>query len=258
MLLNDYTMNKLYTAALAFVLAVAASSCEKDLNPSGSASLTLFNAIVGSKPLVTNFSNGDQLYYKTSIASFGYGLFANANQLSYYVGQQVLEVRPDTASASKPLFELMLDLPAGSITSLYFTGAIDDPDTLLIREQLPYYSSSDSIAGIRFVNLSPGSAPVSVNIQGRASGSTVSSLPYKGITAFLPFDASAPTSQVIFEFRDMATGTLITTYTARNFSVVGTLYAANNWLFRNNTLALIGQPGATGTNAQKIAVIRHF
>jgi len=41
------------------------------------------------------------------------------------------------------------------------------------------HASTDSVAGIRFVNLSPVTSPVSVDIKGLSNGSEVTSLPYK-------------------------------------------------------------------------------
>lgn len=84
---------------------------------------------------------------------------------------------------------------------------------------------------VRFINLSAGSAPISVNVQGNANGSTVSSLPYKSLTDFMNFATKTANTQYIFEFRDAASGTLLTTFT---WNVVP---------FKNITLCVIGQEG---------------
>jgi hypothetical protein len=129
------------------------------------------------------------------------------------------------------------------------------PDTLFTTDTPPYHPPSDSTIGLRFVNLSPASAPVSVNITGGANGSEVSSLPYKSITDFNNYPATAAISDYNFEFRDAATGALIGSYDVTGINTL--LYGFNNTrLHRNLTLALLGLPGDPAT--LKIMLIESY
>lgn len=247
-----------FLMVLAITVSTLIYSCSKEETVRGTASLTIINTIVGSRPLVPNFNGGGKIYYNNAIFRLSYGVSSNTNQLGSYLGDQHLVLREDTAAQSRQLFDLKFNIPVGSINSLYLVGTNDNPDTLFVKENLPYYQPSDRIAGIRFINLSAGSTPITVNIQGRSTGSEVSSLAYKAMTVFKPYPATPDVANYVFEFRNGVTGALITTYTARSVGAEGLDYAPNYWLYRNNTLALIGSPGGTGTAVQRVIVIRNF
>lgn len=231
-------------------------SCSKQSSPPGTASLTMINAVVGSSPsLVTNFSDPVQpvtWYY--SALKLVYGNWVNTNQQGSYNGKQKLAVYhyPDTSAHSTPLFNLALDLPVGSIHTLFLTGTVTAPDTLFTTDAPPYHPPSDSSMGLRFVNLSPGRAPVSVNITGGAPGSEVSGLSYKNITGFKNYPATAAVSSYTFEFRDAATGTLIGSLPVTGINNPG----SNARRYRNLTLALLGLPGDPTT--LKIMLIESY
>src|SRR5690606_34028789 len=91
---------------------------------------------------------------------------------------------PDTLADSQPLFLFDLDLPAASIHTLFLTGTVDAPESILVKEELPYYAALDSTMGLRFMNLSPGSMPISVNLKNEEAGSEARELAYKDRTGF--------------------------------------------------------------------------
>ena len=228
-----------------WVLVCTMMSCAKQSSPPGTASLTLINAVPGSSPsLVTNFSNQEPISWYNGALKILYGTWNPTYQKGAYSGDQALTIYhyPDTGAHSTPLFNLTLHLQPGTIHTLFLTGTMSAPDTLFTTDQPPYHPPSDSSMGIRFVNLSPGSAPISVNITGGAYGSEVSSLPYKGITDFISYSATADVSHYNFEIRDAASGTLI-----GSLDVTGVNYPINSWSpnirrYRNFTLALLGLP----------------
>ena len=240
-----------------WVLGCLLLSCAKQntVHPA-TANLTLINAVAGSAPsLVPNFSGTtDPITWYNTAFKLVYGTATSAYQLSSYSGEQKLAIYhfPDTLAHSTPLFNLTLDLPAGSIHTLFLTGTMTAPDTLFTTDMPPYHPPSDSSLGIRFVNLSPGSAPVSVNITGNANGSEVSSLSYKGLTSFKNYPATAGVSSYTFEFHDVATGTPIATYTVSGIADVAN--TSNIRRYRNVTIALLGQVGNT-TAPPKIILI---
>src|SRR5579859_2756543 len=172
-----------------FCLLLLASCSKSNINSPGPASLTIINAVVGADTLVTNFSGEDTLPTNYINADFLiYNFYSsntpgapNINQFNSYSGKQQLALYryPDTLPKSTPLFRLTLDLPVGSVNSLFLSGTAASPDTMFIADHPPYHPSSDSTMGIRFVNLSAGSAPVSINLQGQSNGSEAAGLGYK-------------------------------------------------------------------------------
>ena len=233
------------TRYLAAWLPVAALfSCGKSNNSPGTASLTIVNAVAGSTPLYYNFGGPQVLewYANESPIYFGYSM-----EFSSYSGRQPLALYQDTLAQSVPLYTITLNLPIGTIHSLFLTGTTSAPDTMTTVDTPPYHPAPDSSMGIRFVNLSPGSAPVSVDIQGEPNGSEAASLPYKSITAFKDYAATSAVSAYTFEFRNAASGTLLASYT-----VTATPYL-------NYTLALEGLPGVgTGATAQAAFLINSY
>ena len=233
------------TRYLAAWLPVAAFfSCGKSNNPPGTASLTIVNAVAGSNPLYTNSSTTQALEWYYEAGQISFGSFA---EFSSYSGRQPLALYQDTLAQSVPLYNLTLTLPIGTIHSLFLTGTTSVPDTMTTVDTPPYHPAPDSSMGIRFVNLSPGSATVSVDIQGEANGSEAASLPYKGITAFNNYPATAAVSAYTFEFRDASSGALLASYRAK----------ATPYL--NYTIALEGLPGVgTGATAQAAYLINNY
>lgn len=257
---------------LSTVLLPLLLCCSKKNNsvPQGLASLSLINSVVGSNLLIPNFSGSYTLpgsYLSGNFITYGYyyGYASGAttgNQMTLQSGLQRLALYqyPDTLPASKPLLNFAFTLTAASINSLFLTGTVTSPDTLLTVDHPPYHSVTDSSAGFRFVNLSPGSSPISVNIQGEPDGSKVTSLPYKGITGFTSLPATSGISSYTFEFRDAATGTLLASYLADGIDNNGSdpNNPANNWRFRNFTLALLGLPDGAGAEAQTVLLINNY
>lgn len=217
---------------LIWLIAPLLFSCSKTSAPSQPASLTIYNGMVGSNVVATIFTNGryDDWFGNAGQVPYGYSL-----EIGCTPGRQPLALYqfPDTTAQSAPFYSLAFDLPAGTIHSLFLTGTNTAPDTLLTTDNPPYHPASDSSVGIRFVNLSPGSAPVSVDIQGLPNGSEVAGLPYKGITAFKNY----PATNYVFEFRSRSGGILIATYAISGASIV----------YRNVTIVLGGASGAQGT-----------
>ncbi|MHA4811419.1 hypothetical protein ACX0G9_25185 [Flavitalea flava] len=234
-------------------------SCAKESIPAGTASLTIANGVTGSSILSTNFaSDGPVTFYTaTQLAYKGYA--KNQNQFNAYSGSQRIRLfnYPDTLAKDKPLFDLMVDLPVGSISSLFLTGTIDAPDTLLVHDIIPFFPRDDSAMGIRFVNLSLGSGAISVNIQGAVNGSEVTSLGYKAITDFNRYAVKSSLADYVFEFRDAASGTLLASYTTDQINNPGGPNP-NLWIYRSFTIALVGKPDGTGDNAPAAFLLSHY
>ncbi len=243
----------------AWLLVVAFFSCGKSSSLPGTASLTVVNTVAGANPLIANFNGTVPIQWYANVPQMNYGA---VNTYNSYSGHQELAMYqyPDTTAHSVPLFNLRLDLPAGTIHTLFLTGTAGAPDTLFTTDNPPYLPTPDSSIAIRFVNLSPGSSPVSVDVQGRANGSEEGSLVYKGITAFRSYPATAGVSSYVFEFRDKASGVLLASYTVDGVNNgAGGDISNNLWRYRSFTLVLAGSPGASpGSGSQSAFVVNNY
>jgi hypothetical protein len=229
-----------------WAFAGAMLACTKQKSAPGTASLTIINAVPNSTPsLVTNFSGTEPIVWYNNALKLLYATVGNTNQTTAYSGEQPLAIYrfPDTTAHSTPLYNLVLNLEPGAMYTLFLTGTLAAPDTLFTTDWPPYHPTADSTMGIRFVNLSAGSNPVSVNITGSANGSEVSSLPYKGITDFKKYLTTSTITAYKFEVRDAGTGALLGSVDVNNFNGTGT--SARR--YRNFTIAYMGLPNEPAT-----------
>jgi hypothetical protein len=212
------------------------SSCTKEANsvkPVPISAITIINAVIGSNPLIADLTGADSVAaYLTTTAQIGYSSFFEYPIQSGNVPVAVYQ----TTDTLNPIFKTGLKnstlyLQGSKIYSLFLSGQLGPQgsvDTLLILDNPPYHPATDSSSGIRFVNLSQGSSPISINIQGNPNTSEVSSLSYRDITGFKNYPATRNITQYLFEIRDAASGILLTTYTY------------NLAPYQNITIALIG------------------
>jgi hypothetical protein len=240
------------------MIASALLSCAKQKVAPGTASLTLFNAVPGSSQLVTNFTGTgtDSITWYKSALKLMYATWAANNQVSAYSGTQHLGIYqyPDTTSKSTPLYNLALDLPIGSIHTLFLTGTLTAPDTMFTTDVIPYHPFSDSSISFRFVNLSAGSSPISVNIKNNAYGSEVSSLSYKSITGFKNYPAPYNVTDYNFQIRDAASGTLLDSLDVKGINTSGS--SSNIRRYRSFTIAFMGSP--TDVTTRQITLIETY
>lgn len=233
--------------------AVSFASCKKTQLPHlTSSSLTIVNAINDAGTLVTNFDRNHKLsYYKTAATIDSNGYF----EFSGYAGKLPLQL-VQYSDTTHQVVNVDLNIQPGSMQTLFLTGTLAKPDTVLVKDNMPRYNLADSLAGIRFANLSPGSGNVSVDLQRSGQGVILKSLPYKGVTNFIPFPVkqNTPASRsYVFEFRDVVSGNLLATYTlnqsisilSKNVTIALTGIVNNGTqtvLLINNYLLDLGQP----------------
>jgi hypothetical protein len=196
------------------------------------------------------------------IGSIGFGgnavLTLAAGSNPFYLVQRNADTFLNAkGGVSKTMFDSVLSLRGNSVYSLFITGEDTTlPDYLLVQDNLVYHPATDSTVSIRFANLSANSQPVSINLEGAATGSEVQSLSYKEITNFTSYTATSAISNYLFVIRDAATGDSLTSY---NLTGVGNVSgtASNNIRFKDLTIALIGQP-AGGVVPQRCVLIKNF
>jgi hypothetical protein len=218
------------------ILQVTCVACTKEANnvkPVPMSAVTIVNAIINSNPLITDLTGADSVAaYLTTTPQIEYSSFFEYSIPSGNVPVAVYQ----TTDTLNPVFKTglknsTLNLQGSKIYSLFLSGQLGaqgSVDTLLTLDNPLYHPATDSSSGIRFVNLSPGSSPVSVNIQGNTNGSEVSTLSYRNITDFKNYPATMNITSYTFEIRDVASGNLLITYTY------------NLAPFQNITIALIG------------------
>lgn len=245
----------------------AVVSCKKQTVPSpGSvATLNIVDALPGSLPMIPVQGTDGPVYtylipslpqygyyqsFKSApTVSFGNTFLINptAGILELYLVQNNADTMLVKGQASKYTFHQQIPVAAGNIYSLYITGTDTTAvDYLLSHDQLPVHN--DSTCGIRFINLSASSNPVSVNVKGQSNGSEVQNLAYKNITSFKNYAATYGISNYTFEFRDAASGTLLASYTLSGVNNnTNTNGSTNTVLFNNMTICLIGRPGTQST-----------
>jgi hypothetical protein len=214
----NFLQNKQVRSTLLFGMAAMTLCCQKTITIPAlprAAALTVVNAIPGSVPVIPIIDAGSPITYFNFASPIYYGNFMEysppgGDDTAYVVqGADTLDIGPK----SNMLFYNILNLKPGGIYSLYLCGVdTNAPDYLMTTDSIPYYGSTDSVMGIRFVNLSTGSNPISINLEGAANGSEVSMLPYKGITAFKQYVNNSSTLDYLFVVRDAATGDSLTQF----------------------------------------------
>lgn len=243
---------KNFTAAV-YLISMLFVCCKTTEQPPAVSSLTMINAIADVPRLLGNFKGTIPVQYYAQVPPMKYGVYDN-NRFSITKTEQPLGVFkfPDTLSTSRPLFNLVLHLKPGTISSLFFVGTSDRPDTLMINSLPPYHKSADSTFAVRFVNLSYLSKPVDIyQVNGGRHKEDIQALPYKGFSGYKTYFAGLETENYIFEFRDRETQALLTTYVLDG---VGG-HTGSLRRYRNFTLALKGLPGKNSGDQKQEAFL---
>lgn len=242
-------------------------ACRKGNNivsPGPTSAVTIINAAVGASPVIADLSGSApvSIYFSTT-PKISYGSFYEFNAPSGSVPLTVYQIS-DTLN---PLFSITnkknnLLLQPSACYSLFLCGQINPGntiDTVFTMDVLPFHDITDSSIGIRFINLSPGSDAVGVNIKGQTTGSEASNLTYKSITSYKSYPATHTINSYIFEFRNMATDALLGTYTMSGINNGAGNTSNNSFRFRNFTIVLKGLSGITsGSTAQGTFLVNNY
>ena len=225
---------------LAGICCVVVFSCKKNSGPLIlPSSVNVINAIPSSNPIIPVFGTKDAIQYFSTAQSISYQGFwhysppVGSNDL--YVVQVADTTSVDLKAA---LFNGQLNLEEGTIYSLFLAGDTAKVDTMLVKDIVPTYA--DSSAGVRFINLIPGTPMISVNLTGSPSAIEFKDLGYKTLSSFRKYAAdNSVGGSYTFDVRDESSGTLITQV---QWSYI---------VFRNNTLVISGSNStANGLNVQ--------
>jgi len=229
-----------------FFLSILSPSCKKDkYDFKGTSSIYVINATLDAAAIKINPGAGSDFSYAKSV-----NLASGAsNVFGSFVGSKKISV-VSASDTTKIYFERYIMLEP--VNTLYLTGQIPNIDTLFNSERLiPYIqsvvSSPDNSMYLRFVNLSPNSTSLKVNIR-LSTDNEVTRLNYKDISNFIKYAALPTTPNYIFEIRDVATNSLQATFTLNT----------NANRFKTMSLIIKGLLGvSTGPNAFGVFLVSY-
>ncbi|MES2329908.1 MAG: hypothetical protein V4539_09915 [Bacteroidota bacterium] len=239
-------------------------SCKKDVEPVQLSSITIVNSVIGSNPIITDFSSTKPIsIYYASTPKISYGAFYSFSRPNGNLTLTAYQTT-DTTNAIYNTDNKGADLnlqPQG-IYSLFLCGQVMptvQPDAVFVKDDLPYHPSNDSTVGVRFINLSPGSNPLNVTLSTSTTTNEFAGIAYKSITSFKNYAATAAVSSYVFQFRDAMSNAVLGSFTISGVNNgTGTNTLGNTYRFRNFTVVFKGLPGATGTNAQGTFIVNNY
>ncbi|MBO9565866.1 MAG: DUF4397 domain-containing protein, partial [Niastella sp.] len=152
-----------------------------------------------------------------------------------------------TTSPIQAYFDGELQTEQYKLYSFFVFGLSPNFDTLLVQDNLPN-PYRDSVLGIRLINLSPNSNPLSLTIASDTKVNIFSGIVYKRLTDFvtIPLPGNVTTNAVTFQVRDAITNNVLTTYTlplTPNSTYLN--IGINKSRFMNLTLVVRGLQGTT-------------
>jgi len=117
-----------------------------------------------------------------------------------------------SSDTSKVFYSGNFNLKGGGIYSMYVLSGASKGDVLFMEDSIPAYK--DSTSGIRFINLSPDSGPVTVNLQGNDPSQTeFQEIAYKQISSFKGYDATSQSGGAYnFEIWSKTSQTLLASF----------------------------------------------
>lgn len=234
--------------AVALILS-ATTSCKKENDPQAVASLTIVNALPEANQVVTDFKK-ENSFDKTGAGMFvTYGVFTPNNQLTIPNKEMPVIFYKYTNGKINPtpIYETKVSPQAGDASTLFLFGTLAQPESLLITKMPPYHKVTDSVMGLRFVNVSADKKPLKIRIVGNGIDQTVNDLVYKTATAYLSVKATTTVTDVVIECYDASSGVLLTSYTLADVGA-NLPQIPNKWRYKNYTLVLSKDTQGNFTN----------
>lgn len=241
-------MKKVLYSIIPVMLLFFYSSCKKDNTKYNStSSLYVINAAVGAGAVKVNVNGGSGFAY-SRVTDLVYAAGASYGG---FTGNNTINVVSST-DTTKTIFNRTVNMI--SINTLYLAGQVPNIDTIYRAEtNFPYINASannpDNSMYVRFVNLSPNSPALNINIKSSAANE-FTSLAYKGISDYKKYAAGS--TNYIFEIRDASLDPSSTAPLA-TFTLSGT-----NTRYKTTTLVIKGlvSTGLTTPNPTPISVFQ--
>jgi hypothetical protein len=240
------------TKIVLLLFACCLFSCKKNTESiKTSSSINVINAAVDIAAIKINPGVSDFSYVKTTdVVNFGASKFYFAELGQHYI------IAVSNLDTTKVLFNGSYDMQPGFYT-MYLAGQAPNIDTMFKKETgMPFIKTdvstpdpADYVTNVRFVNLSPNSPALKINIK-NSSSNEVENFGYKSIGSWKGYGNSATgTTNYIFEVRNAETNAILLTYT---------FGATTTNRFKNVALVIKGLVGGTGTNAFGIFSANYF
>jgi hypothetical protein len=184
-------------------------ACKKSLytNATPTAGLNVINAAADVPNLNVNFTTNPIPYYQYQQPI----VYGSSWEWGRPPGDSPISL-VSSLDTTKAFYSGYFNLKADSTYSLYLLSGAAKGDLIFMRDSIPIYS--DSTAGIRFINLSPDSGPVTINLQGNNPAQTeFPALVYKQISPFKGYSAGSQTGGAYnFEIRSSTTQSVLANF----------------------------------------------
>jgi hypothetical protein len=208
-------MKKLNLLIILLMAGIAFNSCKKPTNTLqlDGGSINVTNAVVETNALSMMSANA-VVGSNNSVSPNNYAILpVQSGQSTLNFGLPAVPATETTTAIPAVIYYTQsLAMTNKGNYSLFLTGSsLSALDHVLINETYtPKYT--DSVCGVRFINLATGSEPITVNLKGASNGSEAANLAYKAYSDFKQYPAKRANAKYTFEFRDASTGILIATY----------------------------------------------
>jgi len=235
-------MKTYYKIVVLLLISNLVLSCEDDNRfPNLATSLKVFHAAVDAPAVHVDYFNTDIAFATNPILAFG-----SSTRLTLPPEEQREILFISAEDTLSQLLSTTVSLPRGEIGTLFLAGQGENIEGLFLEDNIPVLT--DSLVGVRFINLSPDSGPISVNLTGEA-GNLSSGLNFKDASGYQELTATSDIASYSFEFKDLD-GNVIATSSVALFP-----FFQQPLVRRNLTLALIGLAD-DGSGGSSLAISR--
>lgn len=191
-------ISKLLTLFFSITMVLSCSEAAPDV--SQTATIKVIN-IVNEIPSVLVKVGENSINYETTTSKVDFNTVENFS-IEAHISKEVTIVK--ASDTIHPIYMELLDLKPG-IHSLYLSGKLGEEETLLLEDDVKQFT--DSVVGIRFINLSKTLGPLDVSFIGETEN-MVLGLEFQSATDYIEFPAREEGTRYIFDFKN-ASGTVI-------------------------------------------------
>ena len=228
------------------MITVLFSACQKsEFEAKPFASLKIVNVVAGGttaklNDLALNISNNPATISNNTTGT----------TFAVVAGTPDIYVWPTTDSLS-PYYNSTKSVAMGAneYYTLFLGGTPASPQPVLVKES--YQDYTDSVMGIRFINMSPNSTPVNVTLSTSTGVNQFENLAFKDYSEFKQFPATSNISSYTFQVRRVSSPNTVLASVA--ISVSGTAAIPR---FKNVTIVFRGNIG--GSPAPGITRLNHY
>ncbi|WP_303318437.1 hypothetical protein Q4Q34_03780 [Flavivirga abyssicola] len=198
-------MKSIFKLVIVFFFTSIALSCsEEDNDITQLATIKVIN-IINGVPRVIVKTGTNPIQYATTEAKIDFNAFSNFTVKASINSEVEVVSESDTLN---PIYSESLNLKPG-IHSLYLYGFSGSEEGLLIEDNVKQFT--DSLVGVRFVNLSKTAGPIDIEVP-EENTISVSGLDFQSASDYIAFPAKKADGSYTFEFRGLS-GNLLSRFT---------------------------------------------